>query len=303
MTELSHEARLQDYQDKINRALQCYVTVETLPQGKIFKAMGYSLHAGGKRIRPVLVLEFARICGSRFLATPFACAIEMIHTYSLIHDDLPCMDNDAMRRGRPTNHMVHGEALALLAGDALLTRAFEIAVDAAMEITESCGGDGVKCLGLEAVRALAYAAGAYGMIGGQVIDIEGENRALDLEETTRLQELKTGALIRASAEIGCIVGEATEAQLASARRYADALGLAFQIQDDILNVEGDPKILGKDVGNDEKSGKSTFVKLLGLAECKRRVEELTEQAVEALDAFEDRAFLTWLTRKLNGRKS
>lgn len=284
---------LKDYQSRINDALKGYVKDEELLQNRLFDAMGYSLHAGGKRLRPLLVLEFARMCGGENDAMPFACAIEMIHTYSLIHDDLPCMDDDELRRGKPTNHMVYGEALALLAGDALLNKAFEITSKAALETQSKAA--------IRAVATLANASGGYGMIGGQVIDMEGEERSLSLEEITKLQELKTGALIRASACMGCILGGADEKKIEAAGKYADALGLAFQIQDDILNVEGDPEIIGKDVGNDERSGKSTFVRLLGLEKCKEKVRKLTDEAISYLNEFSDNEFLLWLTNELANR--
>ena len=285
--------KLKEYQKKINDALAGYVKEEDLLQNELFKAMGYSLHAGGKRLRPLLVLEFARMCGNDANAMPFACAIEMIHTYSLIHDDLPCMDDDQMRRGKPTNHMVYGEALALLAGDALLNKAFEITSDAALNIKDASS--------VRAMSILSRSSGGYGMIGGQVIDMEGEKRSLSLEEITTLQALKTGAIIRSSACMGCVLGGGDEEKIKAADRYAQALGLAFQIQDDILNVEGDPDIIGKDVGNDERSGKSTFVRLLGIEKCKEKVKELTEQAIGELGAFEDNEFLLWLTRDLAQR--
>jgi len=284
---------LKNYQSKINTALADYVKEEPLLQNKLFDAMGYSLHAGGKRLRPLLVLEFARMCGESNNAMPFACAIEMIHTYSLIHDDLPCMDDDELRRGRPTNHIVHGEALALLAGDALLNKAFEISSQAALEMNSMAG--------VRAINILANASGGYGMIGGQVIDMEGETRSLSLEEITKLQELKTGALIRGAVCMGCVLGGADEEKIAAAGKYADALGLAFQIQDDILNVEGDPEIIGKDVGNDERSGKSTFVRLLGIETCREKVRQLTDEAIGYLNAFSDKEFLLWLTRELADR--
>ena len=290
---MSWEKTLKAYQDDINLALKGYVKDEELLQKKIFEAMGYSLHAGGKRLRPLLVLEFARLCGGKNPAMPFACAIEMIHTYSLIHDDLPCMDDDELRRGKPTNHMVYGEALALLAGDALLNRAFEVASAAAYDMENH---DGIRALAM-----LSRASGDHGMIGGQVIDMEGEERALSLEEITRLQELKTGALIRGAACMGCVLGGGSEQQIDAAAKYADALGLAFQIQDDILNVEGDPAVIGKDVGNDERSGKSTFVRLLGLEKCREKVRALTDEALGHLAAFEDSAFLVSLTRSLAER--
>lgn len=290
---MDYAQTLKNYQSDINLALAGYVKDEALLQGKLFEAMGYSLHAGGKRLRPVLVLEFARMLNPDVDAMPFACAIEMIHTYSLIHDDLPCMDDDELRRGKPTNHMVYGEALALLAGDALLNKAFEVSSDAALKIDGNAG--------IRAVSLLSQASGAYGMIGGQVIDMEGEERSLTLEEITTLQSLKTGALIRASAGMGCVLGGATAEQYEASQRYAEALGLAFQIQDDILNVEGDPEIIGKDVGNDERSGKSTFVRLLGIDECKAKVKELTQRALDALSCFGNCDFLIWLTNELADR--
>ena len=293
MNSTAYAQTLKNYQKDINKALAGYVKDENLLQNKLFEAMGYSLHAGGKRLRPVLVLEFARMLNPKVDAMPFACAIEMIHTYSLIHDDLPCMDDDELRRGKPTNHMVYGEALALLAGDALLNKAFEVSSDAAQSMDGNAG--------VRAVSLLAHASGSFGMIGGQVIDMEGETRALNLDEITTLQSLKTGALIRASAGMGCVLGGASDEQFEASQKYATALGLAFQIQDDILNVEGDPAIIGKDVGNDERSGKSTFVRLLGIDKCKERVRELTDRALEALSCFENCDFLIWLTKELANR--
>ncbi len=293
MSAVAYADILKDYQSRINDALKGYVKEEEILQKKLFEAMGYSLHAGGKRLRPLLVLEFARICGNKNDAMPFACAIEMIHTYSLIHDDLPCMDDDELRRGKPTNHMVYGEALALLAGDALLNKAFEISSKAALELGNMAG--------INAVSLLASASGDHGMIGGQVIDMEGEERSLSLEEITKLQELKTGALIRAAACMGCVLGGADADKIEAAGKYADALGLAFQIQDDILNVEGDPDIIGKDVGNDERSGKSTFVRLLGIEKCKENVRKLTDEAIAHLNEFENNEFLLWLTNELASR--
>ena len=282
--------QMKKYQQMIDDALEEAIALSDKLHGKIFEAMRYSLNAGGKRIRPILVLEFARIAGlSAKCAMPFAIALEMIHTYSLIHDDLPCMDDDDLRRGRPTNHKVFGEAVAVLAGDALLNRAFEHIL-----MNSEISAD----LTLKAMQCLANASGADGMIGGQIIDMEGENRELSLEETETLQSLKTGALIRAASLMGCIISDADETIKENARIYADNIGLAFQIKDDILNVEGDPDILGKDVGNDEKSGKSTFVKLIGLGECKERVLMLTEEAKRAATKLPDGEFLVWLANEL-----
>ncbi len=282
--------QMKRYQQMIDEALEGAILESDALHGKIFEAMRYSLNAGGKRIRPILVLEFARISGvSEKLAMPFALALEMIHTYSLIHDDLPCMDDDDLRRGRPTNHKVFGEAVAVLAGDALLNRAFEYILNNS-EISAE--------LTLKAMRCLAEASGADGMIGGQIIDMEGENRALSLNETETLQSLKTGALIRAGALMGCIIADADDDVKENARVYADNIGLAFQIKDDILNVEGDPNIIGKDVGNDEASGKSTFVKLIGLDACKKRVLSLTEDAKKAAEKLVDGEFLIHLADEL-----
>ncbi len=283
------------YQDIINSALDEAVPEKDCLYGNVFKAMRYSLNAGGKRIRPVLVLEFARIFGvSKEAAMPFAVALEMIHTYSLIHDDLPCMDDDDLRRGRPTSHKVFGEAVAVLAGDALLNRAFEhVLINSTFspEIT------------LKALRCLSTASGAEGMIGGQIIDMEGETRALDAEEITMLQDMKTGALIKSAALMGCILGGASDEQIASAEIYAENIGLAFQIRDDILNVEGNAETMGKDVGNDEESGKSTFVKLWGLDECKLKVSELTDNAIEEVKKLPESDFLIWVANMLVSRNN
>lgn len=262
-------------------------------QEKIAEAMRYSALAGGKRIRPVLVLEFCRICGGDpKTALPFAAALEMIHTYSLIHDDLPCMDDDDFRRGKPTSHKQFGEAMAVLAGDALLTRAFEITSE-----PRYVGGLPVERV-LAAINTLAAQAGVMGMIGGQVLDMDGEKNTPDLDGLIRLQSLKTGALIRAAARIGCLIGGGNEVQRKAADEYAAALGLAFQIRDDMLDVEGDAALLGKAVGMDAARDKATFPGLTGMDHCRERIEELTEQAVKAARVFEDSEFLETLAGKL-----
>lgn len=263
-------------------------------QPHLAEAMAYSLLGGGKRLRPVLTMEFCRVSGAEpDLALPFACALEMIHTYSLIHDDLPCMDDDELRRGKPTNHVVYGEAVAVLAGDALLTRAFELASSSELPASQA----------LQAIHILASQAGACGMIGGQILDMEGEKRSLSYEELVRLQKLKTGALMRAAAQMGCVIGGASEEQRKAADRFADCLGLAFQIQDDLLDIEGDPQILGKPIGSDAASGKCTFPALIGMEACKEKVKSLTEEAVAALTVFDDRIFLQTFAEKLIARKS
>lgn len=291
---MTHAEYFSYYQKEVDTALDCAILESNCLYGKIFEAMRYSLNAGGKRIRPILLLEFAKIFGvAADKAMPFAVALEMIHTYSLIHDDLPCMDDDDLRRGRPTNHKVFGEATAVLAGDALLNYAFEHILKESKLDAETT---------LSALRYLSVSSGADGMIGGQIIDMEGEERALDIDEIKVLQSLKTGALIRAATVIGCILGGADESSIDSATLYAEKLGLAFQIKDDILNVEGSAEIMGKDVGNDEKSGKSTFVKLLGLPKCKEMVKSLTEEAIAAVKEIPSADFIVWLANELVTRE-
>lgn len=261
--------------------------LEFLPQQDeyirtVIEAMRYSLTAGGKRIRPMLTLAFAKICGgSEEAALPFACAVEMIHTYSLIHDDLPCMDDDDLRRGKPTNHKVYGEAAAVLAGDGLLTLAFETVL---CEKAVEQNGFG-KCV--KAGRLLAQCAGAEGMIGGQIIDMESENRAADLHRLKVMDQKKTGALIKAACLAGCISAGANEAQLKAAEEYAQCIGLAFQIVDDILDVTSDEATLGKPIGSDQENNKTTYVTLLGLEECRKLAEELTQEAISSLEIFEE----------------
>lgn len=269
-----------DYLSAVECSLRGFVPEEDLPQAELFRAMRYSLLAGGKRIRPVLVLEFSGLCGGdQDAALPFACAVEMIHTYSLIHDDLPCMDNDAMRRGKPSNHIVFGEAQALLAGDSLLTLAFQT-----MLSPESAAAVGPG-RAAAAAGELAAAAGPYGMAGGQAIDLMCEGKTIPMETLQKMDENKTGALIRASAKMGCLLAGAGAADLSAADRYAAALGFAFQIVDDILDVEGDSSRMGKPAGSDAENGKSTYVSLLGLENAKRAAGELTRTAVGALGRF------------------
>lgn len=256
------------------------------------EAMEYSLLAGGKRIRPILTLETCRLCGGDVeAALPFACGVEMVHTYSLIHDDLPAMDNDDLRRGRPTNHIVYGEAAAILAGDALLTAAFEQLTKAELPAERI----------VEAVMCLSRAAGSAGMVGGQALDMAGEGRALSREELELLQSLKTGALISAAAELGCIAAGGTPEQRSRVRAYAQALGRAFQVRDDMLDVISSQAELGKPVGSDRLNEKSTFVTALGLEGCAALVEELTRQAVEAMEGFARPEFHVWLAKSLAQR--
>lgn len=248
----------------------------------LYDSMRYSIFAGGKRVRPFLVLEFARMLeGNEDTALSFAAAIEMVHTYSLIHDDLPCMDNDDYRRGSLTNHKVYGEGTAVLAGDALLTLAFE---------TLAGVGD---CVGaLRAVSVLAHAAGPAEMVGGQFVDITAENKQLSFDELRGLQRRKTGALISAAAELGCIAaGVKDDRVLADCRRYAENIGCAFQIVDDILDVYGDEKELGKRTGQDSRDGKVTFLSFMTKEMAYKSAADLTDQAKQAIVAYAGNEYL------------
>ena len=280
---------------RIEPTLERYLSRET-GEGydRIFEAAKYSALAGGKRLRPVITLAFCRLCGGdEQKALPFACALEMIHTYSLIHDDLPCMDNDDLRRGRPTCHKAFDEATAVLAGDGLLTAAFETAAAA-----EGLPAETV----LQCIRILGRAAGMNGMIAGQVLDMGAEHRQLTLEELQLLQSLKTGCLLWAACELGCAAAGCTDENLLEqAHLYGESLGLAFQIQDDLLDIEGDSAVLGKTTGKDARDEKSTFPSLLGQEACRLLADELTEQAVQAVAGVEDSGFLQWLARSLMGR--
>lgn len=263
------------YIQMIDTALEEYLYPVSDGQDLVLDAMRYSVRNGGKRVRPMLTLEFCRVCGGNPQdALAFACAVEMIHTYSLIHDDLPCMDNDDLRRGKPSCHKQFGESYALLAGDGLLTLAFET-LTKAENIPPACI--------VRAVSTLSNLAGVDGMIGGQVIDLLSEEKSVDFETLQCIDRLKTSALIKAAALLGCFAAGVTdETVLAACETYADCIGLAFQIVDDILDVTSDTATLGKPVGSDEKNDKSTFVRLLGLEKCRRLAEELTQKAIDAL---------------------
>jgi geranylgeranyl diphosphate synthase type II len=266
----------------IEKALFSYLPTDAVYEKNLIDAMRYSLEAGGKRVRPVLTLEFARLCGEEAeKALPFACAVEMIHTYSLIHDDLPCMDDDDMRRGKPSNHKVFGEDIALLAGDALQSLAFEVM--SSEKAVNSVGAD--KCL--KCVNTLSGYCGSVGMVGGQVIDLAYENRKASLDIIKEMDSKKTGGLIKAACIMGCIVGSADEVRLKAAEKYAENIGLAFQIVDDILDVTSTEQELGKPIGSDAENNKSNYVTLLGIDECVKLVDKLTQEAVDALDAFDN----------------
>ena len=278
--------RLEEYAAMTEKALTAALFSGDCRQKKVFDAMAYSTGAGGKRIRPGLALAFCRLfSGKAEAALPYAAAVEMIHTYSLIHDDLPCMDNDDLRRGKPSCHIAFGESTALLAGDGLLTLAFETVSAAPLSPAKNCA----------AALALAKAAGAAGMIGGQVIDLDLEGKTATAAELRQMYALKTGALLRVSATLGCIAAGADQVQTAAAQRYADALGLAFQIVDDILDVTGSAEVLGKPIGSDAENGKNTFVTLLGLEGARETADALSDEAKDALADMEgDTAFLSAL---------
>ena len=265
------------YLGMIEKALYGYLPSTDCNEGKLIKSMKYSLEAGGKRVRPRLVMEFNALCGGKDeRALPFACAVEMIHTYSLIHDDLPCMDNDDLRRGKPSNHKVFGEDTALLAGDALLTLAFEVLAD---DKTARLAGERAS---RRAVNVLAKYAGCKGMAGGQMIDLISESKSVPVETIFELIEKKTGNLIQAACELGCIAANADEEKIKAASEYGKNIGYAFQIQDDILDLTSTDEVLGKPVGSDEENQKSTLVSLLGIERCKELVREYTSQAVASL---------------------
>lgn len=261
------------YIDSINKAL-----VSFLPDSDdvVSRAMRYSVENGGKRVRPSLMLAFCELCGGDAdKAMPLACALEMIHTYSLIHDDLPCMDNDDFRRGKPSCHIAFGYEYALLAGDALLTLAFETAAKAELPAEAV-----VKSIG-----ELASAAGWAGMVGGQVLDLQNEGKQVGIDELEKTELLKTGELIRVACTVGCIASGRYD-MIPCAEEYAKCIGLAFQIVDDILDVTSDTQTLGKPVGSDDENEKCTYVSLLGLERSREIVSELTVKAKQALDVFD-----------------
>jgi len=279
------EAALRACADDMARELDIVLPDSDGAESRLHEAMHYAVQAGGKRLRPFLVLHCASLFGvSRASALRVAAAIELVHTYSLIHDDLPCMDDDDVRRGQPTVHVKYDQATAVLAGDALLTLAFEILGDDSYQSDPAIRG--------RLVLALARAAGGQGMVAGQMIDLASEDLAEpDVQHITRLQQLKTGALIAVSCEAGAILGRASEQQHLALHAYAHDLGLAFQIVDDILDAEGDAEAMGKAVNKDEERGKATFVSVLGIERARTQARMLAEQAVKHLDPFADKAGL------------
>jgi len=277
---------------KIEQRLFELVPDLDLPQNRVFKAMRYSLEAGGKRLRPILFTEFYTLAGGRDFsaALDFACALEMIHTYSLIHDDLPCMDDDDMRRGKPSCHKAFDYATALLAGDGLLNRAFEV-----MALTDTENS-------LKTLSYIGKMSGIFGMIGGQTIDVCNDGCLSDIKALENMVNLKTGALIKAACVGGCMLAGADDDTRRAALLYAQNVGLAFQIRDDLLDAIGDTETMGKKVGSDSKLNKTTFYTELGEEKCKEMVDTLSQEAIEKISVFDNNEFITQLTSWLVGRK-
>ena len=272
---------MKNYIPEIEAAIERYLPTETVEEQQLIDAVRYSLNLKGKRVRPSLTLAFAELCGGEIdAAMPFACAVEMIHTYSLIHDDLPCMDDDDVRRGQPANHKVYGEDIALLAGDALQSMAYCAMLSD--EAVAAVGGEKAA----RAARILSEKSGLLGMVGGQVIDLAMEHKTVDIELVQLMEEKKTANLIEAACMMGCVVAGANEEQIAAAECYAHAIGLAFQIVDDILDVTSTAEELGKPIGSDADNEKNTYMSLLGLERCQALVKLLTAEAIEALEAFD-----------------
>lgn len=315
---MNFKDKYNSYVEIVNKALDEYVVEKDTPEKSIYSAMRYSLMAGGKRLRPVLALAVCELLkGNNNEVVPYACAIEMIHTYSLIHDDLPVMDNDDYRRGRLTNHKVFGEAKAILAGDALLNYAFEIMLDAASREFGQRDGSPVQTRldrrtvplstlvnKIKAMGIIARASGASGMIGGQVMDLESEGRAISADLLEYMHRCKTGALIKAPVMAAAVLCNSTPDDLHCLEQYAEKIGLAFQIKDDILDVEGNLEDMGKATGSDAVNQKSTFITLFGLEESKRMLQDTTNQAVHSLRKFgQDAGFLIELADYLVKRKN
>lgn len=283
-------AYIKQQSQRVNTTLQHYMDFNPAPFDLLAESMAYSLFAGGKRIRPILCLAGTEVVGGKSeAALPFACALEMIHTYSLVHDDLPVMDDDDLRRGRPTNHTKYGEAQALLAGNALLTLAFQICLEAAEK------GVVPHRTAVEVLSEFTRSIGVMGVMGGQSLDILWEGRELTLENVETVCHNKTATLIATSIQSGAMVGNATADQLASLMDYGQAIGLAFQVADDILNVSGDAAKLGKSTGTDQAKGKTTYAGLLGLEGAKAMAEDLLTRALGALEFFGPEA---WMLREI-----
>jgi len=294
------KAALEERRRLVDQALDAALPPDDAWPETIHRAVRYSLFAGGKRIRPALVLAAAEaVGGSRQEALPLACAVEMVHTYSLIHDDLPAMDNDDLRRGRPTNHKVFGEAMAILAGDALLTRAFHLLA----ELPDNASGDVIRRR-LAATAILGEACGTGGLVGGQVMDLESEGRSIPPAALERLHRAKTGALLSACVRGGAVLGGAGPRELERLSSYASAIGLVFQIVDDVLDVTASAEQLGKTAGKDLVAQKATYVSLHGLERARQMARELLAEALEAVAPFGERgALLAGLARLIVERQS
>ena len=286
--------KAEEYRQHIDEALdQCFLLPKDLPQAGLAEAMRYSLLAGGKRIRPMLVLEFCRIAGGDIeAAMPVACAIEMLHTYSLIHDDLPCMDNDELRRGKPTNHVVFGECTATLAGDTLQAEAFGTILRCGLPVERKAA----------CAEILAGAVGLDGMCCGQYLDMLWEGRSLTEQELTEINSRKTGALLAAACQMGVAAAGGTERMLECAGHFGAAIGMAFQIRDDMLDVLSTEEELGKPIGSDSQENKNTYMVLMGREGCEKTIAKLTAFSKSILsEAFDDTAFLCELADALSVR--
>lgn len=299
---MSFNEKLEDKVNQVERIIGKYLPEEKGYQKTVIQAMNYSVLAGGKRLRPMLMQEtYHMFQGAGEVAEPFMAAIEMVHTYSLVHDDLPCMDNDEYRRGRKTTHVVYGEGMAVLAGDGLLNFAFETAMKAFSYANEKEEFDRIA----QALSIFAAKAGIYGMIGGQTADIEAEGMGSGVtkEQLLFIHEHKTAALIQSAMMIGAILAGASKEEIAKIEKCAYNIGIAFQIQDDILDVTGSLKTLGKQTGSDEKNKKITYVTLKGIEQAMKDMENLSIDAIEILSSFKDRnEFLEDLVRRLITRE-
>ena len=287
------DAAFSNEKDTVEEIIYGFCPDEFGKQSLIFEAMNYSLKAGGKRLRPILMLETFKLFGEdESVVYPFMAAIEFIHTYSLVHDDLPAMDDDEFRRGQKTTHAKYGEDIGILAGDGLLNMAYEIMSDSVVKNPSSA----------KAMAVIAKKAGSYGMVGGQTVDVINEGKKLDLETINYIHNLKTAALIEASMMAGAILGGATDEQVLQVESIAKNIGMAFQIQDDILDVTGDEEKLGKPVLSDEKNEKDTYITLIGLEESKQKVEDLSNLAIDGINSLGENEFLVTLVEKLINRE-
>lgn len=288
---------LAEYAEMTEEALEKYLPETECLQKTLINAARYSLSAGGKRLRPALVMEFCRVCGGEpDTALPAACAIEMTHTFSLIHDDLPCMDDDDLRRGKPSCHKAFGEAAAVLAGDALAIMPYQIIADAGIRNRLSPDAS------LKIIKLLSELSGFYGMTGGQIIDLENEGKKVPEAIILEMYRMKTGALLEFCCRAGCVAAGAGAAEQLAAGSFGQRLGVAFQITDDILDITADEKLLGKPVGSDGKDKKYTYVSAVGLEKAKEQARALTNQAIEELSCFENADFLKELALSLTERK-